>query len=569
LTERDEPSPSERGRTVHGEAANAGHRVLAPDDAEVEAYLEQALHAPPPQRVETEAPEQPETVAVLDFGSQFAQLIARRVRELNVYSELLPHDTPMAELERRGVRAVILSGGPSSVYDDDAPRADPSLWSGRIPVLGICYGLQLMAHELGGEVVPSAKREYGPATVSLTDVDGLFAGIDREQPVWMSHGDSILRPPEGFRATAQTDATPYAALADPGRNLYGIQFHPEVVHTPVGREVLRNFVVGIAGLRQAWTPANLVETTVAEIRERVGDGHVICALSGGVDSAVAATLVHRAIGDQLTCIYVDHGLMRKRESELLRVTFERDLGMKLVMVEARDRFLARLAGVEDPEEKRRIIGDEFIRVFEEEAAKLGQIDFLTQGTLYPDVIESTTAETKTAQKIKTHHNVGGLPPDLRFRLIEPLRYLFKDEVRKVGTELGLPEAMVQRQPFPGPGLAIRIIGEVTAERLDTLREADWIVIDEIKAAGLYRSLWQSFAILTPVRSVGVMGDGRTYANVVAVRAVTSDDGMTADWARLPYEVLARISSRIVNEVPGVNRVVYDVSSKPPATIEWE
>ena len=564
----EQPSP-DRGRTVHGEPANAGHRVLAPDDAEVEAYLEQALHAAPPQRVETEAPELPDTVAVLDFGSQFAQLIARRVRELNVYSELLPHDTPMAELERRGVKAVILSGGPSSVYDDGAPRADPALWSGRIPVLGICYGLQLMAHELGGEVVPSEKREYGPATVSLTDADGLFAGIDREQPVWMSHGDSILRPPEGFRATAQTDSTPYAGLADASRNLYGIQFHPEVVHTPIGREVLRNFVVEIAGVRPTWTAGNLVDTTVAEIAERVGDGHVICALSGGVDSAVAATLVHRAIGDQLTCIYVDHGLMRKRESELLRVTFERDLGMRLVMIDARDRFLTRLAGVEDPEEKRRIIGDEFIRVFEEEATKLGQIDFLTQGTLYPDVIESKTSETKTSQKIKTHHNVGGLPADLRFKLIEPLRYLFKDEVRKVGLELGLPEAMVQRQPFPGPGLAIRIIGEVTAERLDTLREADWIVIDEIKAAGLYRSLWQSFAILTPVRSVGVMGDGRTYANVVAIRAVTSDDGMTADWARLPYEVLAKISSRIVNEVPGVNRVVYDISSKPPATIEWE
>ena len=565
----DDTQHPPRGRTVHGEAANAGHRVLAPDDAEVEAYLEQALHAPPPQRVETEAAEHPDTVVILDFGSQFAQLIARRVRELNVYSELLPHDTPMAELERRGARAVILSGGPSSVYDADAPRADPALWSGRIPVLGICYGLQLMAHELGGEVLPSAKREYGPATVTVTDADGLFAGIEREQPVWMSHGDSIVRPPEGFASTAQTDSTPFAGLADPGRNLYGIQFHPEVVHTPIGRDVLRNFVVGIAGLRQAWTPANFVETTVAEVRERVGEGHVICALSGGVDSAVAATLVHRAIGDQLTCIYVDHGLMRKRESELLRVTFERELGMRLVMVDARDRFLRRLAGVEDPEEKRRIIGDEFIRVFEEEAAHLGQIDFLTQGTLYPDVIESKTSETKAAQKIKTHHNVGGLPADLRFRLIEPLRYLFKDEVRRVGLELGLPEPMVQRQPFPGPGLAIRIIGEVTAERLDTLREADWIVIDEIKAAGLYRSLWQSFAILTPVRSVGVMGDGRTYANVVAIRAVTSDDGMTADWARLPYEVLAKISSRIVNEVPGVNRVVYDISSKPPATIEWE
>jgi GMP synthase (glutamine-hydrolysing) len=563
------PAAQERGRTVHGEAANAGHRVLAPDDAEVEAYLEQALHAPPPLRMEPDTTEQPDTVAVLDFGSQFAQLIARRVRELNVYSELLPHDTTMAELERRGVKAVILSGGPASVYDDRAPKADPALWSGRIPVLGICYGLQLMALDLGGEVVPSAKREYGPATVSLTEADGLFAGMTGEQPVWMSHGDSIVRPPEGFRATAQTDSTPYAGLADPARHLYGIQFHPEVVHTPIGRDVLRNFVVGIAGVRPNWTAANLVDTTVADVRERVGGGHVICALSGGVDSAVAATLVHRAIGDQLTCIYVDHGLMRKRESELLRVTFERDLGMNLVMVDARERFLRRLAGVEDPEEKRRIIGDEFIRVFEEEAAKIGQIDFLVQGTLYPDVIESTTAETKTAQKIKTHHNVGGLPADLRFQLIEPLRYLFKDEVRAVGLELGLPDAMVQRQPFPGPGLAIRILGEVTGERLDTLREADWIVIDEIKAAGLYRSLWQSFAILTPVRSVGVMGDGRTYANVVAIRAVTSDDGMTADWARLPYEVLAKISSRIVNEVAGVNRVVYDISSKPPATIEWE
>jgi GMP synthase (glutamine-hydrolysing) len=574
---------ADKGKTVHGEAANAGHRVLAPDDAEVEAYLETALNAPAPDRAPSDRPSEAGagTVAILDFGSQFAQLIARRVRELHVYSELLPHDTPLAELERRGVRAVILSGGPNSVYDEDAPRADPSLWSGRLPVLGICYGAQLMAHELGGEVALSSKREYGPATVQITTEDGLFDGISREQPVWMSHGDSITRLPEGFRSTAETGSTPFAGLEAPERNLYGIQFHPEVVHTPRGRDVLRNFVVGIAGVSPTWTPANFVDSTVAEIRARVdrhaaatgSDGKVICALSGGVDSAVAAALVHRAVGDRLTCIYVDHGLMRKKESELLRVTFERDLGMNLVMVDARQRFLARLAGVIDPEQKRRIIGDEFIRVFEEEAATIeaggATIDFLTQGTLYPDVIESATAETKTAQKIKTHHNVGGLPADLRFQLIEPLRYLFKDEVRAVGLELGLPDAMVHRQPFPGPGLAIRVIGEVTAERLDTLREADWIVIDEIKAAGLYRTLWQSFAILTPVQSVGVMGDYRTYANVVAIRAVTSEDGMTADWAKLPYDVLGKISSRIVNEVRGVNRVVYDISSKPPATIEWE
>ncbi len=518
-------------------------------------------------------------VVVLDFGGQTAQLIARRVRELNVYSELMPFDTPWAELAQRRPKALILSGGPSSVYEDGSPHPDPAIWTAGIPILGICYGMHLMAHHLGGEVKNFTRKEFGPASVAVQETNGtgIFAGLAAEQPVWMSHGDSIERLPAGFHSTASTPSTPYAAVADPQRNFYGIQFHPEVVHTRNGKEILRNFVLGIAQARPTWTAANFIASTVEEIRRRVddharatgSDGKVLCALSGGVDSAVAATLVHRAVGDRLICIHVDHGMMRKNETALLKSAFE-ELGVNTIVVNATDRFLAALDGVTDPEGKRKIIGNEFIRVFEEEAAKLGQIDFLTQGTLYPDVIESATSgREKAAVKIKTHHNVGGLPEDLRFQLIEPLRYLFKDEVRAVGTELGLPDSMVGRQPFPGPGLGIRIIGEITRDRLDTLREADWIVMDEIKNAGLYNEIWQSFAILTPLRSVGVMGDGRTYANVVAIRAVTSEDAMTADWAKLPYELLGRISSRIVNEVPGVNRVVYDISSKPPATIEWE
>jgi GMP synthase (glutamine-hydrolysing) len=512
-------------------------------------------------------------ILVLDFGSQFAQLITRRVREMNVYAALIPFDTPISEIRARKPAGIILSGSPYSVYDDAGPKPDAAIWSAGIPILGVCYGVQLMAHQLGGHVGPSDRREYGPAEITIDAGAGpLFAGLGANGPerVWMSHGDSIVDVPPGFAPLATTDSTPFAAVADTSRRLWGIQFHPEVVHTPGGKRLLENFVRGIARAEATWTPGRLVDDAVAAIQAQVGPtDRVLCALSGGVDSAVAAALVHRAIGDRLTCVYVDHGLMRKRESEILRDVFAGQLGMEIIMVEAHERFQHALEGVVDPEEKRKIIGREFIRVFEEESKKAGEFKFLAQGTLYPDVIESTSKETKSAQKIKTHHNVGGLPDDLTFQLVEPLRALFKDEVRAVGLELGLPESVVLRQPFPGPGLAIRIVGEVTRERLDTLREADRIVIDEIKAAGLYRSIWQSFAVLTPVRSVGVMGDGRTYGNVLAIRAVTSEDGMTADWARLPYEVLAKISSRIVNEVPGVTRVVYDVTSKPPATIEWE
>ncbi len=470
---------------------------------------------------------------------------------------------------------MILSGGPASVYEAGSPHPDPALWSGGIPILGICYGLHLMAEALGGEVVSFERKEFGPAVVSVIAQEGLFAGIEPEQSVWMSHGDSIERLPNGFRPTARTDSTPYAAVANPERKMHGIQFHPEVVHTKSGRDILRNFVVGIAGARQTWTAANFIASNVEEIRRRVDehsratgtDGKVLCALSGGVDSAVAATLVHRAVGDRLICVHVDNGMMRKNETELLQKTFDQ-LGVRVIVVDARDRFLRKLAGITDPEQKRHAIGNEFIRVFEEEAAKLGQIAFLTQGTLYPDVVESGGG-TGTAN-IKSHHNVGGLPDDLQFKLIEPLRMLFKDEVRKVGLELGVPEAIVWRQPFPGPGLGIRIVGEVTAERLSILRAADAIAREELTAAGLDRDIWQCpVVLLAGVRSVGVQGDGRSYGHPIVLRPVSSEDAMTADWTRVPYDVLAKISTRITNEVPEVNRVVLDVTSKPPGTIEWE
>jgi GMP synthase (glutamine-hydrolysing) len=507
-----------------------------------------------------------ETVLILDFGGQYTQLIARRVRELGVYSEIVPFNTSADEIHHKKPKGIILSGGPSSVYDEGAPHPDPAVIQMGVPVLGICYGVQLMAHFLGGEVKPSNRREYGQAEIEVHGNSRLLAGLPSRLKVWMSHGDYVSRPPKGFTITAATDAA-IGAVEDPTRNLYGVQFHPEVAHTPQGKEILRNFLVNVCHLRCDWTMASFIETTVEDIRRRVGDGRAVCGLSGGVDSSVAAALVARAIGDRQTCIFVDTGLLRKNEfEEVLEAYHEMDLNM--IGVAAGERFLTRLAGVTDPERKRKIIGNEFIEIFQEEARKLGHEDFLVQGTLYPDVIESVSVKGPSAV-IKSHHNVGGLPEKMNLKLIEPLRELFKDEVRRVGRELGLPEEIVSRQPFPGPGLAVRILGEVTADRVTVLQEADAIVMEEIRRADLYDKVWQSFAVLLPVSTVGVMGDSRTYDNAVALRVVESLDGMTADWARLPYEVLQRISSRIVSEVRGVNRVVYDISSKPPSTIEWE
>jgi len=507
-----------------------------------------------------------ELVIVMDFGGQYSQLIARRIRECGVYCEIVPYSISMDKLTSMAPRGIVFSGGPSSVYSPKAPKCDPKVFELGIPILGICYGMQLTAQTLGGKVAHAENREYGNTRLFVDYESVIMKTVARETQVWMSHGDRIDTAPPGFIVNAHTDSTPVAAMADEERQIFGVQFHPEVVHTPEGMKILRNFLFTVCECHGDWNMGSFVDTAIQKIKEQVGDKRVLCALSGGIDSSVAAVLVHRAVGDQLTCVFVNHGFLRKGEPEQVVKTFRDGFHMHLVYANVVDRFLGKLAGVTDPEQKRKMIGEEFIRVFEDEATKLGEIPYLVQGTLYPDVIESGT---ETAAVIKSHHNVGGLPEDMNFSLVEPLRDLFKDEVRALARELGLPDDIVWRQPFPGPGLAIRIIGDITEERLEILREADSIVYQEIKKAGLYREIWQSFAILPAMKSVGVMGDERTYAYTVGLRIVSSEDGMTADWVRLPYEVLDSISRRIVNEVKGVNRIVYDITSKPPSTIEWE
>ncbi len=572
VVERDAARVVERdaARVVERDAA----RVVEPDAALIveEPPSSEPRLAPVPAAEElapgTIVPPATEEVVVLDYGGQYSQLIARRVREYGVFSELLPHDVGPAEVARRRPKGLILSGGPASVYADGAPPLDPALLELGIPVLGICYGMQLLALELGGRVQGAEVGEFGRSQLSVKTNGRLLAGTPEQQTCWMSHRDTVFEPPPGFTALASSTASPVAAFESRERDVYGIQFHPEVVHTPYGHQVLTNFLEEVCGCKRTWSASSVIEEQIERIRAQVGDGRAICGLSGGVDSSVAALLVHRAIGDRLTCVFVDHGLMRKNEGAQVVESFRDHFKVPLVAVDAADRFLNRLRGVTDPEQKRKTIGAEFIRVFEEEALKLDDVGFLVQGTLYSDVIESGGGTG--AATIKSHHNVGGLPDDLEFELVEPLRALFKDEVRAVGAELGLPERLVWRQPFPGPGLAIRIVGgEATFERLETLREADAILQDEIRKAGLYRELWQSFCVLPDIRTVGVQGDVRTYGNVIVIRAVTSDDAMTADWARLPYDLLEQVASRMINEIRPVGRVVLDITSKPPGTIEWE